>query len=246
MGKGIVLLSGGFDSAVLLCWAKKYGGYDQILALTFLYGQNNEKEEVAAAAYLCQKWGIEHKVMDIKAVKEGLVSSYTTKEEITMKRGDYYVPNRNLLFLTIAHAYAQSHDYSEVLMGLIDSRPDIRELTNGENMKERLDNLEDAVTTGVLQSVGLPDATPEFMQNTIMYFSAWSPDNIRLHFPFAHISKTDLHCFAEDYGILDELLANVVSCFNGDTTKHEWGLGCGKCPACTARMRSFSSFNRMQ
>ena len=49
MKKAIVLLSGGLDSSTALYLAKNQG-FDEIYALTFLYGQKHDKELKSAMA----------------------------------------------------------------------------------------------------------------------------------------------------------------------------------------------------
>ena len=62
MKKAIVLLSGGLDSTTALYLAKSEG-FDEIYAITFLYGQKHDKELKSAIAVAKAAAVKEHKVV---------------------------------------------------------------------------------------------------------------------------------------------------------------------------------------
>jgi 7-cyano-7-deazaguanine synthase len=44
-------------------------------------------------------------------------------------------------------------------------------------------------------------------------------------------------------GLLDLVVEDSHSCYLGDRThRHDWGYGCGECPACRLRARGFAEF----
>jgi 7-cyano-7-deazaguanine synthase len=51
---------------------------------------------------------------------------------------------------------------------------------------------------------------------------------------------------AEDIGgaaFLDIILEDTHSCYRGERTRrHDWGYGCGDCPACKLRAQGFAKF----
>ena len=60
------------------------------------------------------------------------------------------------------------------------------------------------------------------------------------------IDKAATFALAQDIGG-DALLALVVedthSCYLGDRThRHDWGYGCGECPACELRAKGYATF----
>jgi len=52
---------------------------------------------------------------------------------------------------------------------------------------------------------------------------------------------------AEDIGgkaFLDLVIEESHSCYLGDRTRrHDWGYGCGECPACQLRAQGFEKFS---
>ena len=108
--KGVILFSGGIDSTTLLY--DLMNQLEEIYPISFLYGQKHEKE-VHAARQTCDKLGIPHKYVDICALGE-LAPSALTRGDKEVPRVGYgeesmkstYVPNRNMVFLSLATAYA--------------------------------------------------------------------------------------------------------------------------------------------
>lgn len=120
MNNAIILFSGGLDSAALLHKIKNK--YDKVLAITFDYGQRNSIE-IDKAKNICNKWNIEHRIIDIKSLnfmfdKTSLLSLEldTTKELSEMKK-DSFVPNRNMIFVSLATALAINEQYLNVYVG---------------------------------------------------------------------------------------------------------------------------------
>ena len=60
--KAVVVFSGGQDSTTCLFWAKKK--YDEVIALSFNYGQRHSKE-LECAKKICKEHGVEHHILDI-------------------------------------------------------------------------------------------------------------------------------------------------------------------------------------
>lgn len=112
--KTVLILSGGLDSSVLayvLANEQKH----EVLALTVNYGQRHNKE-IAAAKAICEGLDIEHQIADLTPIKNLLAGSALTSPEIEVPEGHYadasmkktVVPNRNMLLLSIAGAWAIS------------------------------------------------------------------------------------------------------------------------------------------
>lgn len=127
MNPAIVLLSGGLDSTVLLHHVVKDLGYKPVYALSFDYGQRHSVELAMAA------WQADHLV----PVKEHCVVQIPSHEFITARSsaliqggvevpdlealapGDRdqpptYVPNRNMIMLSIAAAAAEARQCKPV------------------------------------------------------------------------------------------------------------------------------------
>jgi len=108
--KAVLILSGGMDSTTLL-YDLRGQGYD-VSAVTFDYGQRHKKE-IACAAATCRRFGVPQKVIDVGVLGE-LAPSALTRADRQVPEGDYdnenmkqtVVPNRNMVLLSLAAAYA--------------------------------------------------------------------------------------------------------------------------------------------
>ncbi|WP_417506307.1 7-cyano-7-deazaguanine synthase QueC [Marinomonas gallaica] len=119
--KAVVVYSGGMDSYTVLHTALAAG--KDVYALSFDYGQRHSKE-LDIAAKVCQKFNIPHKVVDISAINSLMAGSSLT-DDIEIPEGHYaedsmkntVVPNRNMVLLSMAIAYAVSLEAPEVYYG---------------------------------------------------------------------------------------------------------------------------------
>ena len=120
--RAVLILSGGIDSSTLLYYLIDKG-YD-VHALTFNYGQKHSKEiehSKMVAEEAKSRGRVEHKVVDISSIHELISSGALTSEESVPKA--FYseevqkrtiVPNRNMIMLSIAAAYAVKIGAEEV------------------------------------------------------------------------------------------------------------------------------------
>ena len=99
-----VLFSGGVDSATLLYFMRSTG--HKVTALSVDYGQRHRKE-IEAAKAICVLVGIPHTIADISAISQLLSCSSLTGNG-GLSGTATIVPNRNMLFLSIAAAHAVS------------------------------------------------------------------------------------------------------------------------------------------
>ena len=65
--KAVVVFSGGQDSTTCLFWAKKK--YDEVIALSFNYGQRHSKE-LECAKKICKEHGVEHHILDMELLNQ--------------------------------------------------------------------------------------------------------------------------------------------------------------------------------
>lgn len=108
--RSVVILSGGLDSTTLLYDVLSRG--EEALAVTFNYGQRHDKE-IMCARETCSRLSVPHRIVEIGAFGT-LVSSALTRQEIDVPEGSYaddtmkvtVVPNRNMVMLSMAGAYA--------------------------------------------------------------------------------------------------------------------------------------------
>lgn len=132
MSKCIVPISGGLDSTVILNWVLSEG--HEVHAVSFNYGQRHFTKEMQCAELNCKKLGVKsHKIINLDFFKEIVNSSSLVNDEIDVAKtkdvlGDpqtvNYVPNRNMMMLSICTAYAESIGATRVYHGsaLVDSQ----------------------------------------------------------------------------------------------------------------------------
>lgn len=120
--KSIILLSGGLDSVVCLGLCKTK--YNIQLALTFDYGQKSAIQEIEAAKKISEYYSVQHKIIKLDWLKEitktALVSGTEIPEGIEHPEDSakaVWVPNRNGLFLNIAASFADSENFTHIILG---------------------------------------------------------------------------------------------------------------------------------
>jgi 7-cyano-7-deazaguanine synthase len=71
-----------------------------------------------------------------------------------------------------------------------------------------------------------------------------------LETPLMWLDKAQTWSLAETLGgaaLVDLIRDRTLTCYNGDTaTIHDWGRGCGTCPACALRAQGYERFRRTQ
>lgn len=115
----IVVLSGGMDSAVLLAQRVAIG--EPVKALSINYGQRHRRE-LEFAAQLAGYYHVEHQVADLRGLQPLLKGSSQSDPDVAVPKGHYaeesmkltVVPNRNMLLLATAVAWAISSKFRAV------------------------------------------------------------------------------------------------------------------------------------
>lgn len=213
----VVVMSGGQDSVT--CLGVALSTHQKVYAITFLYGQRHAIE-LSQATKICEKFNVEQKVVDASFLGEMVTSALTGEGEVALAHDHNpdlpasFVPNRNALFLTMAHAYAQEvgakHIYTGVCQTDYSGYPDCR--------AQFVNELQTALNTGYLTE-------------------------IRFVTPLMHLTKAETFALAKMKGFLEVVLEDSHTCYEGDRTQHhEWGYGCGECPACKLRKKGYEEF----
>jgi 7-cyano-7-deazaguanine synthase len=121
--RAVTIYSGGADSTVILHHCMKQ--YDEVYALTFNYNQRHKAEIDRAIEYTKCK-NITHKIVDLSFYSTLANSSALTNLSIDVPKmkdviGDpqnaAYCPNRNMVMLSIAAAYAESVEANDIYYG---------------------------------------------------------------------------------------------------------------------------------
>jgi len=128
-GGAVVLLSGGMDSTVLLHFVARSLRRTPIHALSFNYGQRHTRELECGAWQARRVKTADHRTVDVsflgELVREGtaLVSGGADVPDLKdlgedqLAQPPTYVPNRNMILLSIAAAYAEAMGIAEVFYG---------------------------------------------------------------------------------------------------------------------------------
>jgi len=216
--RALIIFSGGQDSTTCLGWAKER--FDMVETITFDYGQKH-KVEIIQAKKIAEMMGVKNTLLSINAFTElndsalidsslDISSSHHTKPNLPAS----FVPNRNAIFFTLAHAFAQ---------------------------KQGINNL----VTGINQTdySGYPDCRENFVKALELALNLGSESDIKFHYPLMHLSKAETFELAKKEGILDVVVELSHTCYNGDHKSfHDWGYGCGECPACLLRAKGWEEF----
>ena len=183
MSDCVAIVSGGMDSVTLLYYLVKVKGR-QPAVISFKYGQKHVKEITLAGEHARLLGLTDHLVCDLSHMRDlfktsALVSSDLAVPTMQQVQGDSqpatYVPNRNMIFLSLAAAYAESHQASEVFYGA--QRHDL---------------------------YGYWDTTLEFLEQVNQVYSLNRKTPIRIEAPFVTYSKADIlregFALGVDYG----------------------------------------------
>jgi 7-cyano-7-deazaguanine synthase len=220
----LVLFSGGQDSSVCLAWA--LARYGRVETVGFDYGQRHAAEleaRVNVRASLVTRfpdWAArlgEDRVIDIRAFGAIGETALTAERAIEIdERGlpTTYVPGRNLVFLTYAAALADRRGLTDLVGGMCETDysgyPDCRSAA--------LDAMEGALRLGMER---------DFSIGT----------------PLMNLTKAQTWALAKGLG--GERLVEIIareshSCYLGRRAPvHDWGAGCGACPACKLRAKGW-------
>ena len=123
------LLSGGVDSTVLIPDVARELGHGAIYALSFNYGQRHSRELDCARYQASAAGAAEHRIIDIgfmgSILKDGSalitggaeVPDLAALTEKDLEQPPTYVPNRNMMLLSIAAAFAESRGVQHLYYG---------------------------------------------------------------------------------------------------------------------------------
>ena len=125
----VVLLSGGMDSTTLLHYVAKRLHVKTVYALSFRYGQKHARE-LDAARWQAHAAGVtEHRFIDVSffgdltagrsALTDASIAIPRLEEldEAARRQPPTYVPNRNMMLLSLAAAYAEARGVTDVYYG---------------------------------------------------------------------------------------------------------------------------------
>lgn len=223
----LVLLSGGQDSATCLAWA--LDRFDTVETLAFDYGQRHAVELECRGEILDRigaikpKWagrlGADHS-LGLATLGEVSDTALTRDVAIEMNANglpNTFVPGRNILFLTFAATLAYRRGLKHVVGGMCET-----------------------------DFAGYPDCRDDAIKALQVALNLGMAQNFVLHTPLMWLDKAATWALARDLGgeaLVDLIVEHSHTCYRGERDlRHDWGYGCGTCPACEIRARGYRAF----
>lgn len=223
----LVLFSGGQDSATCLAWA--LDRFDTVETVAFDYGQRH-LVELEVRGDLMQglrsafpAWGAKldsDHMIQMGALGQISDTALTSSVEITMAASGLpttFVPGRNLLFLTYAAAIAYRRGIKHIITGVCET-----------------------------DYSGYPDCRDDTIKALQVALNLGMDHRFVLHTPLMWIDKAATWRLAEALGgasLVELIRTSTHTCYLGDRqTLHNWGYGCGDCPACELRRTGWETF----
>ena len=223
----LVLFSGGQDSTVCLAWALER--FSRVETIGFDYGQRHAIE-LSVRARLREKmsaltsgWaarlGDDHmiKLDALAAISDTALTRQTAIEIADSGLPTTFVPGRNLMFFCFAGALAYRRGARHLVAGMCET-----------------------------DYSGYPDCRDDTVKAMQVALTLGLDKRVAIHTPLMWIDKAETFALAVEIGgdaFLDLLIEDSHSCYLGDRSKrHDWGYGCGTCPACQLRAQGFAKF----
>ncbi|RQO34787.1 7-cyano-7-deazaguanine synthase QueC [Herminiimonas sp. KBW02] len=223
----LVLFSGGQDSTTCVAWALKR--YARVETIGFDYGQRHAVELEVRPGVLQSLRGInpewdkklgEDHMIDLSLISKISDTAMTQDVEITMMENglpNTFVPGRNLLFMTVAATVAYRRGLDVLVGGMCET-----------------------------DFSGYPDCRDDTMKALQVALNLGMATRLKLETPLMWIDKAETWQLAQDLGgntLVDLIRAGTHTCYLGERgALHDWGYGCGKCPACELRARGYANF----
>ena len=221
MNAALVLFSGGQDSATCLAWALER--FEHVETLGFDYGQRHVVElscrEVLRGGMASPRLGADH-TLHIPTLAEIGGSSLTEAREIALREDglpNTFVPGRNLIFLTFAAALSYRRGLRHIVGGMCET-----------------------------DFSGYPDCRDDTVKAMQVALNLGMNQRFVLETPLMWIDKAQTWRLAEQLGgaaLVDLIKRETHTCYLGERGDlHEWGHGCGHCPACQLRADGFARY----
>ncbi|WP_105403209.1 7-cyano-7-deazaguanine synthase QueC [Neorhizobium sp. T7_12] len=223
----LVLFSGGQDSSTCLAWA--LDRYERVETVGFDYGQRHRieldcrdtlrRELSAINPAWAQRLGEDH---TISLASLGEISKTALTSEIAIEMEDTglpntFVPGRNIIFLTFAAALAYRRGLKHIVGGMCET-----------------------------DYSGYPDCRDDTIKALQVALNLGMEKRFVLDTPLMWLDKADTWRLAEDLGgsrLVEAIVKESHTCYLGERGDlHDWGYGCGTCPACDLRANGYQRF----
>ncbi len=221
----LVLFSGGQDSTTCLAWALER--YARVETLGFFYGQRHRVEldcrpgiRDRLGAAFPGKLGPDH-LLDIEAGLAALGGTAMTADLAieTTAQGlpSTFVPGRNLLFLTYAAALACRRGVTRLVGGMCET-----------------------------DYSGYPDCRDDTIKALQVALNLGTERRVVVETPLMWLDKAETWALADRLGgaaLVELIREDTHTCYLGAREpRHDWGRGCGACPACRLRSEGHAAW----
>jgi len=218
--RALVLFSGGQDSTTCLAWA--LARYDHVETVAFDYGQRHRieldarlnvlRELKAAFPQWAARLGEDH-LLDLSVLGQVGDTALTSDRKIEMQANglpNTFVPGRNLLFLTLAAALGYRRQLEVLVGGMCET-----------------------------DFSGYPDCRDDTIKSQQVTLSLGLGSRVVIETPLMWRDKAQTWELAHELGgqaLVDLIVEHSHTCYLGERgQRHDWGYGCGQCPACALR-----------
>ncbi len=225
--RALVLFSGGQDSTTCLAWALQR--YAHVETIGFDYGQRH-RVELDCRPVLRQrvrerfpqwapKLGDDH-LLDLALLGQISDTALTQDKAIEMQASGLpssFVPARNLIFLGFAASVAYRRGLDVLVGGMCET-----------------------------DYSGYPDCRDNTMKAMQLALSLGLDTRLTIETPLMWLDKAQTWGLAHSLGgapLVELIEQDTHTCYLGDHhTRHDWGWGCGQCPACELRARGHAAW----
>jgi 7-cyano-7-deazaguanine synthase len=225
--KALVLFSGGQDSTTCLAWALAH--FAEVETIGFDYAQRHRieldcRERIAAALRRTfpewdRKLGPDH-LVECGVIGRISKTALTADMAIALGRDglpNTFVPGRNLMFFVLAAALGYRRGARHLIGGMCET-----------------------------DYSGYPDCRDDTLKALQASLSLGMDHRFVIHTPLMWRDKAATWALAESIGgkpFVDLIREETHSCYLGDRSRrHQWGYGCGSCPACQLRRTGWEKY----
>ena len=223
----LVLFSGGQDSTTCLAWA--LARFARVETVGFDYGQRHRIELDCRQAIKGRlrrdfpewdkKLGVDH-LVDLGVLGRISDTALTRDSAIRFEASglpNTFVPGRNILFFTFAAAIGYRRGLKHLVGGMCET-----------------------------DYSGYPDCRDDTLKALQATLSLGMEHRFAIHTPLMWRDKAATWALARELGgdpLVELIRDETHSCYEGDRThRHDWGYGCGACPACELRRKGWDAF----
>ncbi|SKA13069.1 preQ(0) biosynthesis protein QueC [Enhydrobacter aerosaccus] len=224
----LVLFSGGQDSTTCLAWA--LNRFQRVETVAFDYRQRHRVELDQRLVVLdriragfpqwADRLGEDHFV-DMAVLGQISETSLTRDVAFAMQQDglpNTFVPGRNLLFFTFAAAIAWRRNIRHLIGGMCET-----------------------------DYSGYPDCRDNTIKALQVALNLGMDRNFALHTPLMWRDKAETWALAQELGgeaLIEIIREHTHTCYRSERDqRHDWGYGCGECPACVLRKHGYESWN---